>query len=359
MGKKSDPPPPPDYSDLTKASLESAKLWEQVARSQLDWAKEQDVSNRALMERVLGVQLPQLEEAHKMAMQDRARFERVFAPMEEAFAKEAVEYDTEARREEMAGRRAADVATNFESQRANALRQLEGYGIDPSQTRFAALDLGYRAQQAATSALAQNQGRREVEQTGRALRGEAINIGRGYPAQVATSQGVVNQTAAGAAGGSATLQGATAGAMGTAAPYAQMAQSGYVNTANMRNLGYQNAMDQYTAQQANSPWGGIGELTGALGSAWIGRPKAEGGPVEAIPSGKYSENDTILTPTAKGEYVIPADVMRKKGSEYFDRLLDKYKDGGTYDQERAPRSGPSPEIADAMMARDRGAIPTR
>lgn len=338
MAKKNDAPDPPDYTDLATASVESAKIWEAVARDQLEWAKTTDVANRDLLERVLNVQIPQLEDAHRAAQADRARWEKTFLPVEDRFVREAMEYDTPQRREQEAARRIADVSSQFEAQRMNALRALEGYGIDPSQTRYGALDLGYRAQQAATQAQAANVGRREVEQTGRALIGEAINIGRGYPSQVAQSQGVVNQTATGAVGGATGVTAAGAGAYGSAIPFAQMGQGGYVNAANIRNMGYQNALDQYSLDQANTAgfWGGIGSLTGQLGSAYLlGRPKAEGGPVEPASRGiPVEDRDTLLTPTQRGEYVIPADVMKKKGTEFFDKLLDKYKDGGEYDQQR-------------------------
>jgi hypothetical protein len=37
---------------------------------------------------------------------------------------------------------------------------------------------------------------------------------------------------------------------------------------------------------------------------------------------------------ADDEFVIPADVVKRKGTEFFDKLLDKYKDGGEYEAKR-------------------------
>jgi hypothetical protein len=112
---------------------------------------------------------------------------------------------------------------------------LEGYGIDPSQTRSQAMDRGVRAMEAAAAAQAGNQGRKYVEQMGRALRGEAINIGRGMPSQVAQAMGMVNQTAGGAMGNFGAQTGAVQGAYGTAAQFGNMGMQGYQQAGNLRN----------------------------------------------------------------------------------------------------------------------------
>lgn len=333
---KDNAPNPPDYTNLANASLESAKIWEGVAKDQLDWAKTTDTANRDLLNKVLDVQLPQLQAAFDAAQKDRQRYETVFQPIEDKFVQQAVNYDTPERRAAEAASRVADVRTQFEAQRTNAQRQLEGYGIDPSQTRYAALDLGYRAQEAASSALAANQGRKQVEQTGLALTGEAINLGKGYPSQVAQSQGIVNQTAGGAVGNATGVTGAGVAAYGSAAPYAQLGMQGIGQSANITNMGYQNALDAYSANAAQSGglWGGIGSLVGELGSAYIMRPKAEGGLAQEGIPGPPGLTDKIPAMLAKDEFVIPADVVRKKGLEFFDKLLDRYKDGGEYDAKR-------------------------
>lgn len=342
MAKKADAPEPPDYSQLANASVESAEIWAQVAREQMDWARETDQANRAILEQVLGVQLPQLEAAFEQAQADRQRYEEVFQPIEDNLVREFQSYDTQQRRDEEAARRMVDVRTQYEAQRRNALRELEDYGIDPSQTRFQALDFGMRAQEAANTALAANQGRRYVEETGRALRGEAINIGRGYPSQVAQSQGIVNQTAGGAVGNVANNTGASVNAFGTAAPYANLSMQGYGQAANIQNAGYNNALNAYNANAANRSgfWGGIGTLAGAaLGGAGAAGGfsnlfGADGGEVPEDLATTPQPGDKYPVMLGDDEYVIPADVVRRKGTEFFDKLLDKYRDGGEYEGKR-------------------------
>ena len=341
-GGKDSAPKPPDYGALADSSERAAEMWSQVAREQLDWAKTQDAANRELLERVLGTQLPQMEKAFQYAEEDRARYKETFQPIEDNLVAEFQSYDSQARREQEAATRIADVRTSFEAQRNNATRQLEGYGIDPSQTRYQALDLGYRAQEAATSALAANQGRKYVEETGRALRGEAINIGRGYPAQVAQSQGIVNQTAGGAIGNATGVTNTGANAYGSALGAGQLSMGGYGQAANIRNMGYQNQLDRWGANSAQNAGflGGLGSLVGGAMGMFNFNYGAEGGAVpeqqlSAIPNSE----DNIPAMLQQDEYIVPADVVKRKGTEFFDKLLAKYKDGGEYEQKGAIPAG--------------------
>lgn len=325
-GGKNDSPPPPDYSKLAQASVESAEIWADVAREQLAWAKTTDANNRALLERVLGVQLPQLEAAFNQAQEDRQRWEDVFRPIEDNLIKEFQEYDTPEKREQEAATRMADVNTAFDAQRRNAEMQLADYGIDPSQIRSGALDLGYRAQQAAATAMAANQGRGEVEQMGRALRAEALNIGRGYPAQVAQAQGIVNQTAGGAVGNAVNTTNAGVNAYGSAYGAGNLSQQGYMNAGNLQNMGYQNALAGWQAN-ANSQagfWGGLGQLAGTGLGVYGMKYFSEGGEAEEDGSAIPDRDDRIPAMLSKGEYVIPKEVVQAKGTEFFDKLLERY-----------------------------------
>ena len=349
MGGKSDAPDPPDYSAIAAGQIESAEMWAEVSREQLEWAREVDTMNRATLERVLGVQLPQMEMAFQNAQDDRERYESVFQPIEDDLVREFNEFDTPERREQEAAERMADVRTQFDAQKRNAQQRLEDYGIDPSQTRSQALDMGFRAQEAATAALAANQGRESVEQMGRALRGEAINIGRGLPSQIAQAQGIVNQTAGGAVGNSAATTNASVNAMGVSQNSAGVSQAGYSGATNTMNTSHNNALA--SNQQNMDAAGGIGELAGAAMGMFafneggsvreaIRTGYADGGPAGqgAVPTGQ----DTIPAVLAEDEFVIPADVVKRKGTEFFDKLLDKYKDDGDYEAKRAELTGGAP-----------------
>ncbi len=331
MGMCSDPPPPPDLTESVAASKEIAAMQAKYQQDQLAWAKEQDTMNRGTLNRVLDVQMPIMQENWLNAQKDRKRYEETFQPLENNLVKEFQNYDSPERRAQERGRSIADVNQSFDATRRNALQRLESYGVDPSQTRNAALDLGTRVQQAAAQAGAAQASDRATQQTGRALRAEAINIGKGLPSNVAASYGQSLQAGNSGIGNANATTGASAGALTSGMGYGGTALQGYGQAANIQNSGYQNQMQAYNAQQA--------QMTGmlsAVGSVAGGAmAMADGGdPDEFIDSepGKidYGEgdgsgiDDQVPIMASKEEYIIPADVVRAKGVEFFDKLVERY-----------------------------------
>ena len=344
MGKKSTPAPPDlrPYADALEAQGEWAY---KAGQDQLAWAREQDVKNRGLLDQVLGPQLAAQRDQQEWAKKDRARYEGVYQPLEDNLIKDFQEYGSEERLGRNRGRAMADVASSFDAQRRNALQRLEGFGVDPSQTRNAALDVAMRTQQGAAMAAAATNSTRIDEDKSRALRADAINIGRGMPSQVAQSYGQSVAAGSQAMGGANSTFGTSAGAMGNPTAWGQMGQSGYTGAGNMQSQGFQNQMTAYNAQQAanSSVMSGIGSAVGMAAML------ADGGkPGQAIPTtpgyiasgpGDGSGIDdqmpmAIVNPktgrieqqarVSPEEYIIPADVVRKKGVEFFDKLLERY-----------------------------------
>lgn len=329
------------YADAMMASGESA---ERISKEQLQWARDQDVKNRAILDRVLGIQLPAMEEQAANAREDRSRYENVFRPLEDNLIADFQSFDSPARREMERGRAAADMTTSFDAARRNALQRLESYGVDPSQTRNAALDLGVRSQQAAATAGAMTNATRNVEDKARALRADAVNLGRGSLSNVASSYG--QAVAAGQAGvGGANQTAATGGSnMGNPAQWGGMAQSGYGGAANITNMGFQNQMASQQMANANSAnmWsnimGGAGIVAGLADGGRARRALPTPGFVADGPGDGSGIDDQvpmkIINPktgevqeearVSTEEYIIPADVVRKKGVEFFDKLVEKY-----------------------------------
>jgi hypothetical protein len=300
-----------------------------LGREQMAWAREQDTMNRATLERVLGVQLPIMEEQFANAQEDRQRYEQVFLPIEDKLIEEFQNYGTPERFDKERGRAVADVNANFDSQRKNALTRLESYGVDPSQTRNQALDVGMRIAQAQSQAGAADAATNRVENTSRALRAEAINIGRGLPSQVAGSYG--QSIAAGQAGigGANQTTNTGANAFGGAAQYYQGAMQGGMNAGSLTNTGFGNQMDVANLQTARA--GQVMDMVGAIGGAAAGAiPFAEGGvvpeqgalPVSPIP-GSTDRKVIIATP---GEFVVPKDVTEWKGIEFFEKMATKSRE---------------------------------
>lgn len=331
MGKKSTPAPPDlgPYADALEQQGEWAFL---TSQEQLAWAREQDARNRELLQQVLGPQLAAQQDQMDWARSDRARYENTYQPIEDQLIQDFQSYWTPEKQAAERGRAMTDVATSFDSQRRNALQRLESFGVDPSQTRNAALDVASRNQQAAAMAAAATNATRIGEDKARAMRADAINIGRGMPSQVAQSYGQSVAAGSQAMGGANSTFATGAGAMGNPTSWGQMGQAGMSGAGNMQSQGFQNQMQAYNAQQqANAGmWSGIGSAVGMAAMLADGGqprqaiPEAPPGPVAYGPSDGSGVDDQVHAKLSVGEYVIPADVVQKKGVEFFDKLLEKY-----------------------------------
>ncbi len=363
----SDAPPPPDYSEIAKASEESAKYSFALGMEQLEWAKEQYASDRSVIDLVVASAMNRQEQNDEAALADRKRYERIYQPLEDRMVQDANEYSSPQRQEYEAGRASAEVAQQFDAQRRAAAQNLEAYGVDPSSTRFAALDMGSRIQQAAAQAGAANQARTQTDAMGRALRSEAINVGRGYPGQVAGTYATALQSGNSAA--NAALAGTASGAntMGTATQWQGMGNQALGTWGNTLNMGYQNQLAQFNANQNSSS--GLGSLLG-VGMGFLqngGFALAEGGvvpdatsggnvPASASPTGGKAIDDVPAALTA-GEFVVPKDVVSWKGEEFFQKLIE----GSRKAKPQAPAK-PSyaimPEQAPTFASRPQAALPT-
>jgi len=337
-------PKPPDLTPFVELMREQGARADANSQRQMEWAREQDVANRAIQDRVLGIQLPAMEEQAANAREDRARYENVFQPAENDLIEDFQTFDSPERKAMERGRAAADVTQSFDAARRNALQRLEGYGVDPSQTRNAAMDLGVRSQQAAATAAAMTNANRNVEDKARALRADVVNIGRGGLSNVASSYGQAVAAGSGALGGANQTFATSGGQMGSPTQWAGLGMQGVQNAMGGVNQGFQNQMTQYNAGSAAdaNTMSGIGSLVG-MGMMMDdgGTPRRRAlsighiadGPGDGTGIDDQAEME-IVNPkdgsvmsqarVSPDEYIIPADVVRKKGIEFFDKLVQKY-----------------------------------
>lgn len=346
MGGKSSPSAPSYGTQIGRANATAEEAL-QFGRDQFAWGKEQDEANRAILNRTLATALPAMEEQAANARADRARYENTFIPMQDALIKDANEYDTAGRRVEEQGKAMADVSANFDAARRNALSRLEGYGVDPSQTRNAALDIGVRTNEAAAKAAAASGARKNVEDTGYARRAAVTNMGANLPGQSTTNYAGSGQ--AGASGvGSANQTAQTGAGVRTSG----LAHTGLGLTANQQagdliNTQFSNKMGSAGMSNTNdaSKWANIGGAAG-MAAAFI----ADGGQptdrqaIPTDPTGMITEgpsdgsgiDDQVPAMLSVREYVIPADVVEAKGREFFDKLLAKYHTPAAEQRAAAP-----------------------
>lgn len=334
MGAKAKAPPPPDYSEIAEASKLSAQYSFQLGKEQLAWAKEQYGKDSAIIKQVVDASLKRQTDNDKAALADRERYEERYQPIEDALIADAESYASPERQEQEAGKATATVAQQFDAQRKAASDNLEAYGVDPSSTRYAAIDMGSRVQQAAAQAGAGNQARTQTDAMGRALRSEALNVGRGYPGQVAGTYGTALQSGNQAV--NAALSGTASGAatMGTAPQWQNSGQQALQGWGNTLSQGYDAKMAQYNANQQSSS--GLGALAGAaMGMFSFEEGGAVPGAIPAAPAATRGGNvppqasptrgaaiDDVSAKLNVGEFVVPQDVVSWKGEEFFQKMIE-------------------------------------
>ncbi len=325
---KNKAPKPPDYRPIIAAQERMAKQSELFAKEQFEWAKGAYEKDSKVTSAVSESMLASMKQQKEWATKDRKRYEDVYQPIENELIKEAKDYASPQKMNEEVGRATGAVSQQFEQARQNSQRMLESYGLNPSSTRYAALDIGVRTAQAASQAAAGEEARRATEATRRNLQAQAIDIGRGMPAQALSAAAGGNNAGTGAASVANNATQVGASTMGTAQGYMGQQQQALGSWANTLNMGYQNRMSHNQASQQLSP---VGQLLGmAGGMAMKGFGFSEGGPVPAEMSpSRGAIPDDVPANVSAGEFVIPEEAVRWYGEKHFHGLVDKAKQAKT------------------------------
>ncbi len=358
-GKGSAPNPNPGMIASAEAAKEIANIQKATAMEYLEFSKSAYSENKPFLQEIARLEAD-IMRSNKARADEYAAYEReTFRPIEQQLVREAQEYNTDAKREQLAGLAKGDTATAFGVQRDMALRRMASFGINPSSGRFASLNQQLNLAQAAAEGGSANRARMQAEGIGYARMTDAANMGRGLAGNASTAYGVGIQ-----AGNSA--------ASNFAMP-SQMMGAGYQQTSNM----YGNAanaagiaggiygqefsarMQAYRAQQeaAGAFWGGVGSLLGNAAGAAIYKWGADGGKVphdldDAPPTKRGLHagpgpvkgpggpiDDKVPAMLSNGEYVIPADVVEKKGVKFFDEMVDKHHTPAAEQRKQKARKG--------------------
>lgn len=266
-------PAAPNYQPIAQADENAAKIQAQTSTEQLDWAKQQYADQAPRTAAYVDAMTKSTTEQSANARTDRARYQDIYQPTEDKFVDQANHWNDPGRADQMAGAAESDVSSAMDKARANATSSLESFGIDPSQTRYSALDLGTRVQQAAGQAAAGTQSRLNSQATGLALQGEAINIGKGYPGQVGASY--AGATQAGGSGVTSALNTSSTygNLMGTGTQWAGLANNSNAGAVGALNTGFGNELDsaKLNNEISQNTSRGIGSMVGgALSIAALG-----------------------------------------------------------------------------------------
>ncbi|MGD9893057.1 MAG: tail fiber domain-containing protein [Dehalococcoidia bacterium] len=254
----------PAIAEATRANTE-------IAREQLDLAREQAQRGTALVERFAPYyeQIVQDQLGDAATARERSRvawdsYQQNFLPIERQVAQDAATYDSEGEIARRTGLAAGTVQTQFDAAQDQNARRMASMGISPTSGRSTQTGIDQANALALAKAGAINTERNNTKMTGIALRRDAAQIGRGGAATslTAAGQGVGAGQAATSTMGAQTSQ--AAGALAPAQSFYSGAMGGHSSAANI-GLGSFNSQMQSNKYEADSVGSTIGSIIGAIG----------------------------------------------------------------------------------------------
>lgn len=326
------PTPDPLIGEAAKANAEVAKealsFYKDVYTNELlPMQKEQQTMGRTLIDRFLS----NMDKQDRFADKQNAYYESTFQPIEQQVARDAMDYDSDANIDRRQGIAGASVQQAYGNALGESARNLSRYGMNLNSSGFANTNERLMRSKALDSAGAQTGAAFDTGDRGIALRAGAANFGRNMPNTAASYYGLAGASGNSAFGTSTGMQNQAGQNAGLMQSGFNTSISGYQSAAGIGQADYNSRMNSYNQQQA-----GIGSLiglgvtaaTGGMAGGWAGaasaltgRKFASGGAVHG-PGGPV--DDKIPAMLSNGEYVIPADVVKAKGVEFFDKLKAKY-----------------------------------
>ena len=320
FGKAPDPNPGMVANAAASEKVGLAQV--QLGTDQLAYQKERAKITDALADRLTTSTAGLMDTQNKISKDEYDRYQKTYVPLEDSLAKDAASFDTESQREKYALSASADVKKAFANSADQSLRSQARLGLRPSADAFAAINSRLAANEAGATAAGQTAARYNARDTGIQMRTNAVNIGKGIPG-----------TASNAATGSVNAANSATNTQG-------MANNSYNAGANSANsftntgLGFMNSAAQGFNNVSNyglNVYGMQGQQTASIlnaaGTAYAFRNYADGEYIEGpghVTGPGTGISDSIPARLSDGEYVIPADVVKRKGVEFFDKLLDKH-----------------------------------
>lgn len=312
----------PDTTQINQAAADQVALSkEALAWYQNEYARTQPQRDAAaaLATKVSEAQLRGMETATRQAEELDQRNKSVFRPLEDKIVADANNFDTEAKREELAGQAITDVNTAFDSARGQSARSLARVGVAPGSGRALSMENQVTTAQALAGAGAATKARRDASAEGYARRMDAVGLGKGIVGNQVTMQQVAQNggaQAVGAAGSGVNFAQSGAGLMGQGFGTAQNGLSAGGNL-----YGMSARIDQ---ANNDSTMGAIGQLAG-LGVKL------------------YQSDESIKSGTGK-----PADT-KKALQEVEATQVD---DGWTYDESKGAPAGSGGKKHTGPMAQE-------
>jgi Chaperone of endosialidase len=267
-GGGSAPTPDPAIGQAAQANVALGEHWLEFAKQQFADGNKRQETTDALNTKVINQQLATQDQASTWAQQDRKRTLDVFQPIENQFVDTAKNFDTPEKQEEAAATAKADVLSSAGTQQQSNQRQMAAMGVSPDSGRYAGITRSQDTNTALASAGAQNNARQVIRDKGLALKGDAVNMGKGLASSTAAAYGI------GTNAGNSAVQNNQQG-NNNFYQNGQVMQQGFSgaigannSAGSMLNSLYGNQLNAWsTQQQANATSSaGIGSLVGTIGA---------------------------------------------------------------------------------------------
>lgn len=243
------PDPDPKIGEAALLQAETGVEWLNFAKDAFAISNERQAELDALTEEVTRRQLAIGDEQAGWARADRERYETLFKPLEDEFLAEARDYASPERQAAAAAEAKADVQSGAAVAKATAQREAAAMGINPASGRFAGIDRASEMGTALATAGAANAARQGVRDRGLALKADAVNLGRGLPAQSAQAAALGLSANAGAVGLNQATNSQFLASTGIMGQGYQGQMAGYAGQANtLQNL-YNSQIDVWRTQQ--------------------------------------------------------------------------------------------------------------
>jgi hypothetical protein len=262
----SDSAPPPDYTPLANASAESAQVMKDLGQQQIDLAKQQYADNKPVLDKIAQQQIDignQNQEAGQLSLDLQ---KTKYIPLQKSIVDEVNNFDTDAYREGLASKAAADYGTATTNGQASLARQMASMGVNPNSGKFAAVSNQNALDTAAGKANAMTTSRQQAQATGMAQKMAAAGLGTGnsgaaqgaYSLALNAGNSAANNTQS---AGNNLLQGVSSGA-NTIGSGRQMLQSGLGGILNSQSNLYGQSMNNQS-EMMGSILGGATKLGAA------------------------------------------------------------------------------------------------
>lgn len=273
MGKKNNEAP--DYTPLANASNAANAKMTALGQSQLDFAKQQYDENNPLMQDIARKQGLAMDQQLAQGKDYYDYNKSTFRPLEQQMVADAQTFDTDAYRNQLATKAAADSSVAFGMQNQANERRMASMGVNPNSGRFQGMAQQSGLMQSANRAGAMTGARERAQQTGYARKLDAVGMGRGLSGASTAAYGSAMNAGNSAVGnmgqaGNQYMQGMGQGA-GTIGSGYSMQLGGLGNVLNSQTQMAVNAADNSFLGNAGGIMGGVAGMATAFPNAgWVG-----------------------------------------------------------------------------------------